>query len=64
MITERELKLYAIVGILSQVNSQSERYTNITDEALKKQAEIRLLKLEADYHELIEELRREEGLSL
>lgn len=64
MITERELKLYALVGILSQVNSQSERYAKITDEALKKQAEIRLLKLEADYRELIEELRREDGLSL
>ena len=64
MKTERELKLYVLVGILSQVNSQSERYAKITDEALKKQAEIRLLKLEADYNELIEELRREEGLSL
>ena len=64
MITERELKLYAIVGILSQVNYQSERYAKITDEALKKQAEIQLLKLEADYHELIEEMRREEEISL
>lgn len=64
MITENELKKYAIIGILTRINAESSRLPKITDEETRKIAEYRLLKLKADYDEILTDLRREEGISL
>lgn len=56
-ITDRELKEYAIVGLLVRINAESERHPLIKDKRDLELCESRLEKMQQQYNEILAELR-------
>ncbi len=57
-MTDRELKEYALVGLLVRINAESERHPLIKDSRDLEICERRLEKMQAQYNELLAELRQ------
>ncbi len=57
MITDRELKEYAIIGLLVRINAESERHPLIKDKRDLELCESRLEKMQQQYNEILAELR-------
>lgn len=56
-ITDRELKQYALVGLLVRINAESERHPLIKDKRDLELCESRLEKMQQQYNEILAELR-------
>lgn len=56
-ITDRELKEYALVGLLVRINAESERHPLIKDKRDLELCESRLEKMQQQYNEILAELR-------
>ena len=56
-ITDRELKEYALVGLLVRINAESERHPLIKDKRDLELCESRLEKIQQKYNEILAELR-------
>lgn len=61
-ITDRELKEYALIGLLVRVNAESERRMLIKDSIDLALCESRLEKMQTQYNELIADLRQSDGI--
>jgi hypothetical protein len=57
-MTDRELKEYALVGLLVRINAESERHPLIKDSRDLEICEQRIEKMQAQYNELLAELRQ------
>lgn len=56
-ITDRELKEYALVGLLVRINAESERHPLIKGKRDLELCESRLEKMQQQYNEILAELR-------
>lgn len=57
-ITDRELKEYALVGLLVRIDAESSRHPLIKDKRDLELCESRLEKMQAQYNELLADLRQ------
>ena len=56
-MTDRELKRYAITGMLVRIEAEEKRYNFVKDEKQKELLKIQIEKMKNDYNFLLEELR-------
>ena len=61
-ITDRELKEYALVGLLVRIDAESSRHPLIKDSRDLALCESRLEKMQAQYNELLADLRQSAGI--
>ena len=57
-LTDRELKEYALVGLLVRIDAESSRHPLIKDKRDLALCESRLEKMQAQYNELLADLRQ------
>jgi hypothetical protein len=57
-MTDRELKRYAITGMLVRIEAEEKRIPFIKDEKLKANSKRLLEELKNDYNNLLDELRK------
>lgn len=57
-LTDRELKEYALVGLLVRIDAESSRHPLIKDKRDLELCESRLEKMQAQYNELLADLRQ------
>ena len=57
-MNDRELKLYAIKGILLSIQDEEKKIKNIKDIETSRIIIYRIKKMRNDYNELLEELRK------
>lgn len=56
-MTDRELKLYAVSGLIVRMKAEQERLNKIRDNESRKIIQYNIDKMIADYNELLKELR-------
>ena len=61
-MTERELKQYALIGLLVRIKAEQDRLDKPIDDKTKEQIKIRLDPMSRDYNTLLDELRNEKPL--
>lgn len=61
-MTERELKQYALIGLLVRIKAEQDRLDKPIDDKTKEQIKIRIDTMSRDYNTLLDELRNEKPL--
>lgn len=59
-MTDRELKLYAVSGLLVRINAEQEKLNKSKDNESRKIIQDRIDKMIDDYEELLRELKNNE----
>ena len=58
-MTDRELKMYALAGLLVRINAEKEKADRITDTATRQQIESKIEYMCAEYDKLLAELKKQ-----
>jgi uncharacterized protein YfeS len=61
-MTDRQLKMYAISGLIVRIDFEKERLKKATDETDKNQIKNAIETMQKDYTELLEELQNKNPL--
>lgn len=59
-MTDRELKIYALSGLLVRINHEQERISKVKDTEHREHIQNSIDKMISDYEELLKELRNNE----
>lgn len=61
-MTERELKQYALIGLLVRIKAEQDRLDKPIDNRTKEQIKYKIETMKNDYNSLLDELRNEKPL--
>ena len=61
-MTERELKQYALIGLLVRIKAEQDRLDKPIDDKTKEQIKTRIDIMSRDYNTLVDEFRNEKPL--
>ena len=60
-MTDRELKKYALAGLLVRMKAEKERASRIADAAVRQQIESKIEYMAAEYDKLLAEVKEEKA---